>query len=457
MAAIPSTRGCRPRMPERHTCKAGEGLRSGEEGQPNAGAVRETFGALGERNFRYLWAGTAAGQIAFWVQVVAQGWLAYEITGSAAFLGLVSGASALPGFLLMLPAGVVADRWNRRTTLLYTNLVMTLASLALALVVAADVVEPWHLVVLAAIIGCAGALNLPARQSLGPEMVGPGLVSNAVALFAVSFSGSRVLGPAAAGVLIAAVGLVGCFAFETACMALATALTVPLARDPGRTHGSMGRSAFRNVLDGIRFLMDEPVLRTCTLIAAIHNLFGMAYSSLMPVFAADVLTVGAAGLGALMTAVGVGSVCGALAAAMLSRGERKGVVMFITSVALGAAIIAFSVAQSLPLAMVALAVIGGASTVSMVACQTILNLALPDEFRGRVMSIFMMTWSFPQLAALPIGWAADLVGAPITVGASGSLLIAAMALAALGQPVLRRFKDEDFVHGRPQHSTVASP
>jgi MFS family permease len=387
---------------------------------------------------------------------VAQGWLAYDLTGSATFLGLVSGASALPGTLLMLPAGVVADRWDRRATLLYTNLVMAIASLFLTLIVAASVVEPWHLVVLAAIIGCASALNLPARQSLGPELVGSGLVANAVGLFTVSFTASRVLGPAVAGVLIAAIGLAGCFAFQTACMVVATGLTLPLAPDRKRTYGSMARSALQNVLDGIRFLASEPILRACTLIAAIHNLLAMAYSSLMPVFAADVFVVGAAGLGAMMAAAGVGSVLGAFATTALSHHKRKGVMMFGAAIALGAIIIGFAAAPSVPLAMAALAWIGGLSTVAMATCQTILNLALPDEFRGRVMSIYMMTWSLPQLTAPPLGWVADQVGAPATVAGSGGLFLGAMVLAVVWLSGLRQFRDNDFVRGRRERASAAT-
>jgi MFS family permease len=411
-----------------------------------AGPVARTFAALDVSQFRYLWAGTAAGQLAFWVQIVAQGWLAYELTRSAAFLGLVSAAAALPGFLLMLPAGAFADRRDRRAILLYTNIVMTVASLALALVVRAGVVEPWHLVVLAGVIGSASALNLPARQSLGPELVGHALVSNAVALFAVSFNGSRILGPAVAGILIPFVGLAGCFVVQTAVMALSTLLTFPLRPDGPRGRAASG-SAFQNVVDGLRFLVDQPMLRGCTILAALQNLFGMAYTQLLPIFAGDELEIGAAGLGALFSAVGVGSMLGAFAAAALSAHQRKGVLMFTTSFAWAAAIILFPAVRSMPLALATLLVIGVTAAISQIACQTILNLALPNEFRGRVMSVFMMTWSIPPLAALPLGWIADHVGAPLTVQATGGLLLAAMVLSAVWLVGLWRFRDADYDRG----------
>lgn len=419
---------------------------TGAEPRPPAGPIASTFAALSVRQFCYLWAGTAAGQTAFWVQVVAQGWLAYELTGSAAFLGLVSAAAALPGFILMLPAGALADRWDRRAILLYTNAAMTAAALVLSVVVAAGLIEPWHLVVLAGIIGCASALNLPARQSLGPELVGSKLVSNAVALFAVSFNGSRVLGPAVAGVLIPLVGLGGCFFLQTAVMAIATVLTLPVRVDPPGRSASR-RSGLQDILDGLRFLASQPVLRGCTILAALQNLFGMAYSQLMPIFAGVVLGVGAAGLGALLSAVGVGSIVGAFASAALSTHPRKGILMFVTGFAFAGSILAFAATRSVPLAIASLIVLGASAAVTQIACQTILNLALPDEYRGRVMSIYMMTWSIPPLAALPLGWIADGVGAPVTVGATGLLLLAVMAIAAMWLDGLWRFRDEDYDRG----------
>lgn len=323
---------------------------------------------------------------------------------------------------------------------------MTFGSLVLSLVVAAAVVVPWHLVVLAGIIGSASALNLPARQSLGPELVGHALVSNAIALFAVSFNGSRILGPAVAGILIPFVGLAGCFFLQTAVMALSTLLTFPLRPDGARGQSSR-RSAVQNVIDGLRFLADQPILRGCTILAALQNLFGMAYAQLLPIVAGDVLDIGAAGLGALFSAVGAGSMLGAFASAALSTHAQKGVLMFSTSLAWAVAIIVFTTARSVPLAIAALLVIGVTAAVSQIACQTILNLALPNEFRGRVMSVFMMTWSVPPLAALPLGWIADQIGVPLTVGVMGGLLLAAMLLAAVGLNGLWRFRDADYERG----------
>lgn len=418
-------------------------------------AAPGALASLAVRQFRYLLFGTAAGHLGFWVGLVAQGWLAYELTKSATFLGLVSAISALPGLVLMLAAGVLADRWDRRTMLLYSNLTMALAALALTAVVASGVIQPWHLVVLVFVMACAAALNLPARQSLGPELVGPSLISNAVALNSVSFNLTRLLGPAVAGVLMAGVGPVGCFLAQTGLLLLATGLTAPLANDSDRGSPSQDRSMGQNFFDGLQHVWEEPVVRGTVIIAALQNMFGMVYSQLLPVFAGSVLmamddpghAIGGAGLGALMTALGVGATVGSFGTTGISGHPRKGAIMFATGLAYGFVIIAFAATTWLPLALAALAVLGGLQAVSMIMNQTILNLATSDEYRGRAMSVFMVTWSTSLLVALPAGWATDHIGAPITVGVTGLLTVATLAWAAVALPRVRRFRDEDYVAG----------
>jgi MFS family permease len=412
--------------------------------------------SLAVRDFRYLLFGTAAGHLGFWVGVVAQSWLAYQLTGSATFLGLVSATSALPGLVLMLVGGVMADRWDRRAMLLYSNGTMALTALALTAIVATGVIQPWHLLILVFVLASAGAMNMPARQSLGPQLVGPPLISNAVALNSVSFNLTRLLGPAVAGILMAVVGPVGCFLVQAVWMVLAVLLTMALPADTGRRAAAQARSVGQNFLDGMRHVRDEPVVRGTVVIALVQNLFGMVYTQLLPVFAGSVLMrldqpeepIGGAGLGVLMSALGIGSTVGSFAAAVLSTNSRKGAIMFATSLATSLAIVAFAATSSVHLALAALAVLGSLQAVAQIMNQTILNLATPDEFRGRSMSVFMVTWSTPLLAALPAGWATDHVGAPLTVGATGVLGIAALAAAAVLLPAVRGFRDANYVGGR---------
>lgn len=406
------------------------------------------FASLAVSDFRYLWVGSFAGHIGFWMGVVAQGWLAFELTGSATFLGLMHAASALPGLLFMLPSGVMADRWDRRAIVFYSNVAVAVVSLVLTAVVALKIVEPWQLVLLGALAAWAWTLNLPARHGLGPQLAGPRLTSNAVALSSLSFNASRVVGPALAGLLIASVGLVGCFIVQTLLAALGAGLTRMVSPQRGSGAWAERRSIVQNFLDGLRYTRNEPVLGGCTVVSTLHNLFGMIYAQLMPVFAGSVLGVGGAGLGALMTAVGLGAAVGALAAVALSDHPRKGIIVFSSSVAFSAAIVFFAASTWVPGAMAALAILGCTHAMAAIANHTILNIVVPEEYRGRINSIFILTWNVAPMVALPAGWLADQVGAPITVGASGALSILSMVGAAIWLAPVRKFSDEEYLAAR---------
>jgi MFS family permease len=419
-------------------------------------SLRSAFASLAVRDFRYLWLGTAFGHVGFWMQMVAQGWLAYELTSSATFLGLVSAAAGVAGVLLMLPAGVIADRWPRRGVLIWTNVVMGLCPLVLALILWAGVLQPWMLLLVVVVNAGASAVNLPARQSLGPQLVGPSLVSNTIALMAVSFNASRWLGPAFAGALIGIAGPVWAFAVQAAFMVLATAFTVAIGNEPARDSQARRRSIVENLVDGLRYTWREPIVRATVIVSVLHNALGAAYHHLMPVFAGEaVFNIGAPGLGALMASVGVGATIGAFAASVLSGHPRKGIAAFVTALGAGVGMIAFSLSPWPSSAMVALVVIGCLQTLSMTAIQMILNVVTPDEYRGRAMSVYMLTWNAAPLAALPAGWAADQIGAPLTVAGSGLLTIGAFLVAGLALGGLRRFRDDDFARERESAETEA--
>ncbi|MPZ15225.1 MAG: MFS transporter [Chloroflexi bacterium] len=416
-------------------------------GQAMLSRAMGMFAALAVRDFRYLWWGTALGHVGFWAYIIAQGWLAWELTNSATFVGLVTTISGLPGLLLMLPGGVMADRWDRRFMLVTSNGVQMVGGIALAALIWAGALEPWQLLALVVVIASSAAVNLPARQSLGPQLVGPSMISDAVALSAVSFNGSRVLGPAVAGVLIALVGLNGCFVFIAGCFVLATALTIPIGPDRARNTHSRQQSVLENFVDGLHYVRDEPVVRGSILVAASQNSTGMIYSQLMPVFAGAVLGVGGGGLGALMTAVGVGSTIGAFGAALFTTLPRRGLVTLATGVGYGAGVLGFALAPSIEVAIAALVALGLMQAISTVSNQTILNLATPDELRGRAMSVFMTTWNLAPLSGLPAGWLADQIGAPMTVAVSGAVLTVTMILASAGLAHVRDFRDAQYARG----------
>ncbi len=405
-------------------------------------ALSVAFASLAVRDFRFLWLGMAFGHVGFWMQYVAQGWLAYDLTGSATFLGLVSAAGGVPGILLMLPAGVIADRFARRGVLIWTNAAMAACALALALLLWAGLLAPWILLVIVVVTASASALNLPARQSLGPELVGPALVSNAIALMAISFNVSRWLGPALAGALIVAGGTGSAFAAQAGCLVLATVFTVLIGRELPRELLARGQSLSRSLLDGVQYVWHEPIVRGTVIIALLHNGLGLLYSQLMPVFAGEVFHIGAGGLGALMSSVGVGATAGAFAASFLSAYPRKGIAVFITGVGCSVAMFVFALVPWPLVAMGALVTLGGLQVLSMTSTQMILNLTTPDEYRGRAMSVYMLTWNAAPLCALPGGWVADQIGAPATISGSALITLGGFLIAALVLPGVRQFRDQ---------------
>jgi MFS family permease len=380
------------------------------------------FGALTVRDFRYLWVGTFSSQIGLWVQQVALGWLAYDLTGSATFLGVVAMARSIPSVLLILPAGVFADRWDRRRLVLTSQVVTMINSTALAWLVASGQIQPLHLVIGTFVNGAAQSLNMPARQSLAPHLAGRQHIANAVALNSVSFNTSRVLGPSVAGILVWISGLSLCFSVQAVLMAVAVVCTIGISGAGRSSDASAHGSIWGSLVDGLAYVHRTRAVRAVFLVAAVPILIGSIYNQLMPVFARDVLDIGPSGMGALMSAVGFGSLVGSFLLAALSYYPRKGRIMIGMGLLSGVGLAMFALSQWLGLSLVALAVTGFALVVCLATGQTLLNLLAPNEFRGRVLSIWSMIWSFDAVTLLPAGWLTDHAGAPTTVLLSGALV-----------------------------------
>ena len=399
-----------------------------------------TFLSLNVRDFRYLWIGGFATQIGMWLQQVAQGWLAYELTGSAAFLAIIGLARAAPSMLFTLPAGVLADRWDRRHMMLASQFLGMLNAGGLAWLVAAGRIEPWHLLVTSLVGAITMSFNMPARQALVPQLAGDEAIANAVALNSIAFNTSRVLGPALAGALIGFWGISACFMVQAAGFVWAMAWTAAISKN-GAPPLWVGQreSIWRSLVDGLRYVKNSPVISGLLIIASVPILLGMSYMQLMPVVASDVLKVGAPGLGMLMTTLGVGSVAGSFLAASLSEYRNKGALLIGAGVMLGLGLIAFALSPSLVPALGSLLVLGVAQALIMALNQTLLNLAIVDEYRGRVLSVYMMTWNLSPIVFMPLGWLTDFTGPQFTLAVAG--VLTAVSILAIGArvPAVREF------------------
>lgn len=371
------------------------------------------------------------------MQSVAQSWLIYRLTGSAVLLGLVSFSSQIPVFLLAPFGGAVADRYQRHRILVATQTAAMLLAFVLAALTLTNRVEEWHIFVLAALLGLVNAFDIPTRQAFVVDMVGRDDLVNAIALNSSMFNGARIIGPAMAGLLVAAIGEGWCF-FANAVSyvaVLAGLLSMRVART-ARARG--GGSALEHIKEGFRFVGGTGPVRALMLLLGLVSLMGMPYAVLMPIFADQILRGGASGLGILMGASGLGALVGAVALAV-----RKGVwglgrwIAFSTA-GFGASIILFSSSRSFWLSAALLVPAGFSMMVQMASSNTLIQSMVPDELRGRVMAVYsMMFMGMAPLGALLAGALAARLGAPLTVAVGGGACIVGAGLFWLRLPTLR--------------------
>ena len=406
-----------------------------------ASAWRRPFLALTADAFRHLWLGMLPGTMAMQMGMVTTGYVAYDISNSAAAVGLVSTGWGAPMLLLGLVGGVVADRVPKRTVLLITQSFIGLAAVIMAVLVLSGAIEIWQMVLIAAMQGVGFAFNMPARQAFIAQLVPRDLLTNAVALNNAGMNFSRVVGPSLAGGLIALpmIGAGGVFVV----MALMYAYVVySLLRIPqsGTPLGATRPSPLKSLGDGLSYVCGHPVVCTLLMLAFAPVLLGMPYQSLMPVFAKDVFKVGPAGLGLLMTMNGVGALAGSLTIAGLSGFARRGLLQLALGATFGLALALFAFGQSFVLGLFVLLLVGAASAGYQSLNSSLVMDHADPAYHGRVMSVYLLTFSAMPLAVVPFGALADAFGAPSTIGAAGLALAAVVAAVGLLHPSYRHIR-----------------
>lgn len=387
------------------------------------------FAAMSEPMFRAYVFGMLFSFMPMAMQQVAQGYLAYTITGSAAALGFVQLAWGIPQLALTLFAGVVADRYDRRKIMTVTQGSAGLLSLFLAVLIHTGLVEYWHLVVLGFVQGTIFVFNIPARQGLLPDAVSKENLANGVALNNAGVNMTRILGPGLAGPLIAVpfFGIAGVYymmatAYFIAMLSVRNLNVPPAKRD--RKQAGM----FAEIGDAMGHIRQSPVLPTLILMAFVPILLGMPYQALMPVFAVKVMDVGSTGLGMLLMLGGAGALAGSLVVAALAKYPKKAQLQLVAAVGFGLALFVFAISQNFILGLMMMPLIGALQNVYMASNTTLMMMHTQREFFGRVMSIYMLTWSLTPVTTLPITALADAFGAPIVVATLG-LLVALGSLA----------------------------
>lgn len=382
------------------------------------------------RDFRLLMAGTLATNTAFWMYMVAVGWLALEETDSAFFVGLSGFAGGIPVLVFSLPAGVLIDRFDGRAVLLVAQSGVMLFALCFAGAIAFDLIQPWLILVLAFLYGAAMSFVFPARTTIVPALVERSDLSNAVALNAATQNATRVIGPSVAGVLIATIGISATFAFAAVLQifALSATFRLPSHRKASTARQPMSLSSFTV---GFNIVAQSPFLTALLLLALAPTILVMPYINLMPVFARDVMDVGSGGLGLLLAATGIGTVCGALFVARTvalthsSRTQIVTVLLFTLFVSL------FALFHHFLLSLVLLFLAGLMSAAWLALNQTALQLNVADDVRGRVLSVYLMTWGMLPFGQLFVGTLADILSPPTAVVIS--CLLAALCILVIRQ------------------------
>lgn len=401
---------------------------------------RRTFATLEIPEYRTMWWGMIASFIAMQMNMVARGFLAFDLTGSAAALGVVSLAWGVPMLAFSLVGGAVADRMRKRDILLQSQASMAVLSLITAVLIHLGVIQIWHLVVLGLFQGTVFAFNMPARSAIIPELVGPERLQNAFALNNAGMNLSRIIGPAMAGGMISVpfIGMTGTFYFMTALygIVLWSLLLLPKGKEPKAIRAPM----LEDIVGGFSHIRNSKILLTLMGMAFIPIMLGMPYQMLMPVFQEEVLHVGSFGLGLLLGATGVGALAGSLFVASMEDGRTRGFIQMTLGIGFGITLFVFALMTSFPLALVAIAVVGFVSSAYMSLNQTMIMGYTDEEYYGRVMSVYMMTFSIMPLAALPMGLMADAFGVQITVAVAAAIMVVFMTVIGVFMPSYRAIK-----------------
>jgi MFS family permease len=393
--------------------------------------------ALRHREFRLLWCGHSFTSMAFWMDQVARGWLIYELTDSALQLGLVRGVQAIPILFLSPVAGSTADRYSRKTQILLAQIVDGLMNAVLALLILTGRIRPWHVYVTAFVMAIDQTFLQPSRAAMIADTVPRGHLTNAIGLNSIIFNVARSTGPALAGVLIAAFGTAGSYITQALFYLLATVWTVQLrsterAAAGSLSHSGSGASFLRSVIEGWKFSWRNETVRTGLLVVMFASLFIVPFTTLLPIFARDILDVGATGQGLLLTGMGVGALGSAVIIAFFGDRMPRGIFMLGGAMLYGISVVAFSASPWFPLSMVLMVIVGFANVYCHALVQTVIQTYSPAEFRGRTMSIFQLSQVVMTVGSMLIGALATLAGtqwAVVLMGAAGAVAMFGIHLA----------------------------
>jgi MFS family permease len=392
--------------------------------------------ALHFPQYRNFWLGMFTAVGGFQVLMFGQFWLVHELTGSPLYLGYIGMANAIPAIILNLVGGVVADKADRQRLIVVTEIMSASLVLLLGFLTLAGIVQFWHVMVIAIFAGAINAFNQPARQALFPHLVDRRALTSAVALNSLVWTVTRIIAPAIAGILISSLGTTSSFFFAGLGMII-FAMVVRGLKVP-KIENRISSKSTHDLMEGLKFIKDNTVFLFLIIMTFFNSFFGMAYVNQMPVFAKDILKIGADGQGVLLSVEGIGSMIMTVWAGFKGSFRHMGLVIIGGAAMTGLSVIGFSLSAeyigSYGLAAVFMFAIGIFTFAHLISIMSSLQIMVPDHMRGRVMGFYGMTWNIMPLGGMYAGAMSGLIGTPFAIAIGGFLVMA----FALGPAMLNK-------------------
>ena len=410
------------------------------------GNVKTVFASLRVNDYKYLSIGLLGSAFALNMQLIAQGWMVYEMTSSAMKLTWVTLSFMIPQVVFSLLGGVLADRFAKKPIIGWAPFINGLATLVMALIIFSGKADFSAFLVIGFLNGTVLALSMPARTAFIPELVGEELIFNAMAFNSACWNLARIVGPAAAGFIIAifaegnttsgfGVGLVYVI---LSLLYFVSALSVLYISHPGRPVQIQKKSALKDTQEALRYVVNSPIVGGLILLSILPFLFGLSINTLLPAFSTDVLKGGPDDLGLLMTGMGFGAIIGSLALAKMSSVTKKGFWIIGTGALWGGLVAIFSITNDYLISTIVIGCIGFASAINMSMNRSVMQLQVAQSMRGRIMSVDMMSHGLMPLGILPIGYIAETTGVQAGLFASGIALLLLTLLFGALMPQVRK-------------------
>lgn len=407
---------------------------------------KRLFSALKVKDYLYLWLGMLGSAFAMNMQLVAQGWLVYEMTSSPIQLTWVTLAFMLPQVFFSLIGGVLADRVRKKPLIGWSPIANGIATVYLTVIIFSGDVVFWHFVAIGFLNGTLMALSIPARTALIPEIVGEHRIFNAMAFNTAAWNLSRILGPALAGFMIAQIADgdttstfgVGWVYVVISGLYFFSGISVLLISHAGNPTNITQNSPLQDTVEGLRYVIDSPIVGGLILLSILPFLFGLSINTLLPAFNTDVLLAGPDTLGLLMTGMGIGAIAGSLVLAKLSGLRRKGIWLISTNILWGLAVALFGLTSTFIWAFSVISFMGFVSAINMSMNRSLVQLQVDQHMRGRIMSIDLMSHGLMPIGILPIGYIAEHVSISAGLATSGIILVLTTVIAAIALPAVRQ-------------------